>query len=147
VKFHFVFFSVFIFLAVSYSKAQTNKPSPGKIEVIQDPRVDVLINKHSAFHQNLKGYQGFRLQIFFDSGNNSKSRALSVKAEFLEKFSGTDAYLIYKEPNYKVRVGDFRNRLDAARFLHNIIEDFPNAFLVVDEIQLPKIDRDFGDED
>lgn len=143
----FIFLSILSFYTTGLIHAQTNKPSPGKIEVIQDPRVDVLINKYNAFHQNLKGYQGFRLQIFFDSGNNSKSRALSVKSEFLEKFPGTEAYLIYKEPNYKVRVGDFRNRLDAARFLHNIIEDFPNAFLVVDEIQLPKIDRDFGDED
>jgi len=143
----FVFFSVFVFFVAGSIHAQTNKPSPGKIEIIQDPRVDVLINKHIAFHQNLKGYQGFRLQIFFDSGNNSKSRALSVKSEFTEKFPGTEAYLIYKEPNYKVRVGDFRNRIDAARFLRNIIEDFPNAFLVVEEIQLPKIDRDFGDKD
>ena len=47
---------------------------------------------------------------------------------------------MFQEPNYKVRVGDFRNRIDATRFLKKIYEQFQNAFIVLDEINLPVID-------
>jgi len=145
-KCYLLVFCIF-FCSLLFVNAQNTKVLPGKIEIIKDQRVDVLINKHVSFYQNLKGYHGFRIQIFFDSGNNSKGKALSVKSEFTKKFSDTEAYLLFQEPNYKIRVGDFRNRIDAHRFLHNIIEDFPNAFIVVDEIQTPPVNQDFGEED
>jgi len=112
----------------------------GKVEIIQDQKVNVLVNKHIAFNENLKGIQGYRIQIYFDSGNNSKSKALSVKSEFTSKYGEVGCYVMFQEPNYKVRVGDFRNRIDATRFLKKIYEQFQNAFIVKDEINLPEIE-------
>jgi len=50
------------------------------------------------------------------------------------------AYLTFKAPNYKVRVGDFRTKLDAQRFLIELTADYPNAFIITDQINLPKTD-------
>jgi hypothetical protein len=36
-------------------------------------------------------------------------------------------------------VGDFRTPLDARRFLNEIIAEYPNAWIVADVIQLPKV--------
>ncbi len=109
----------------------------GNIEIIQDDRVAVLVSKHIEQNMERKGSPGYRIQIFFDSGANSKSRAQSIYSTFQARFPETGAYLSYKAPNYKVRVGDFRTRLDARRFLNTIIADYPNAWIVEDIINFP----------
>ena len=131
-------FSVLFFAFYFSGFSQTKKQ--GKVEIIQDQKVNVLVDKHVAFNESLKRIQGYRIQIYFDSGNNSKSKALSVKSEFSSKYPDIGAYIMFQEPNYKVRVGDFRNRIDATRFLKKIYEQFQNAFIVLDEINLPVID-------
>jgi hypothetical protein len=108
------------------------------IRLIQDDKVDLLVSKHIQINQNRKGIDGFRIQIFFDSGNNSKTRAQSIYETFLAKYPNIGAYLTFKTPNYKVRIGDFRTKLDAQRFLNEILTDYPNAWIIEDQINLPK---------
>ncbi len=105
----------------------------GKVEIIvQDSRITTLVEKHIAFNESRGCINGFRIQIFFDSGNNSKSNAVSTLSVFKAKHPEVGAYLSFQEPNYKVRVGDYRTRMDAQRFLHKITDDIPNAFIVKD---------------
>ena len=118
--------------------SQKTKPENGKVEIIQDPNVDVLLSKHIQINQNQDGIDGFRVQIFFDSGNNAKNQAIAVQGEFMSRYPETTAYLTFKSPNYRVRVGDFRTRLDAQRFLNIIATDYPNAFITDEKIQLPR---------
>jgi len=118
--------------------AQDKKP--GEITLIQDDRVDLLVSKHIQINQNREGIDGYRIQIFFDSGNNSKTKAQSIFEGFKAKYPDVKAYLSYKSPNYKVRVGDFRTRLDAHRFLNEVIVEYPNAWIIADMINLPKVE-------
>ena len=111
-----------------------------KTEIIADERVEKLVEKHIQVNQSLKTIEGFRVQLFSDSGNNSKTKAQAVYDEFLARFPQTGAYLSFKSPNYKVRVGDFRTKLDAQRFLNEISADYSNAFIISDQINLPKTD-------
>jgi hypothetical protein len=108
----------------------------GKIEIVQDSRIGSLVEKHRLIAQNDK-IHGWRIQIFFDSGTNSKNRAFAKKGLFLAKYPETGSYLTFQSPNYKVRVGDFRSRLDAEGFRQRIQGDFPDAFVVRDEIAYP----------
>lgn len=119
----------------------------GKVEmVVSDYRINTLVEKHKTWCDNRGSIKGFRIQIFFDSGNNSKSKAVSAMSEFRSKHPKVEAYLMFQEPNYKVRVGDFRTRMDAQRFLHEISEDHPNAFIVKDnEINFPSLDDEYED--
>jgi SPOR domain len=118
---------------------QTGESSEG-VKVIQDEKVDLLVSKHIQINQNRKGIDGYRIQIFFDSGTNSKTRAQSIFDSFRSKYAGTGVYLTFKAPNYKVRVGDFRTKLDAQRFLNSIIDEYPNAWVIDDMINLPKVE-------
>lgn len=120
--------------------AQDNKKGKGHIQVIQDDRVDLLVSKHIQINQNRNGIEGYKIQIFFDSGNNSKTKAQSIYEGFKAKYPDIRAYLSFKSPNYKVRVGDFRTRLDAQRFLNDIIDEYPNAWIIADMINLPKVE-------
>jgi hypothetical protein len=120
--------------------AQENNKEKGHVEIIQDDKVDLLVSKHIQINQNKQGIDGFRIQIFFDSGNNSKTNAESIYEEFKAKYPEIGAYLSFKSPNYKVRVGDFRTRLDAQRFLNEIITEYPSAWIVADMIKLPIVE-------
>ncbi len=120
--------------------AQDNNKEKGHIQIIQDDKVDLLVSKHIQINQNREGIEGYRIQIFFDSGNNSKTKAQSIYEGFKAKYPEVKAYLSFKSPNYKVRVGDYRTRLDAQRFLNDIIIEYPNAWIIADFINLPNVE-------
>lgn len=117
--------------------ADTSTLAPG---IVQDERVDQLVDKHIRINQNLKTIEGFRIQVFSDSGNNSKTKAQSTQEELIARYPQMGVYLTFKSPNYKVRIGDFRSRLDAQRFLNELAADYPNAFIINDQINITKID-------
>lgn len=140
-----LFFLFFLFIIFPFHFAYCQKA--GKVEVLaQDARINSLVNKHIAFNEKRETISGFRIQIFFDSGNNSKSRAVDVMNAFKGKYSKVAAYLTFQEPNYKIRVGDFRSRMDAQRFLHKITDAYPNAFIVKDnEINFPDLEDGYNE--
>jgi len=112
----------------------------GTVKIIQDPAIDLLVQKHIRVNETRDGISGYRIQIFFDSGTNSKIKATTVCEEFRRRYSATGIYLNFISPNYKVRVGDFRTRLDAFRFLQELQVYYPSAYVVADQIRLPNID-------
>jgi len=133
--------SFFVSLATGSLQAQNPDTIKGTLEINQDIRVNVLLDKHIEINRTKQTMDGFRVQIYFDSGNNSKTKAQSAVDEFVAKFPKVGAYLTFKSPNYKVRVGDFRTRLDAQKFLNEIIADYPNAFVIADQINISNIEN------
>lgn len=112
----------------------------GKIELIQDPRVPLLIEKHIQLNNVLPGVaDGYRIQIYFDSGAESKKRALDVRNDFTNRFPGIPAYLSFQEPFFKVRIGDYRIKLEADGMLLKILTFYPNAYVVRDRINYPHL--------
>jgi hypothetical protein len=57
----------------------------------------------------------------------------------LQLYPEADAYLIYQQPNFRVRVGDFRNRMEAHALYKKMLEEFPEVIIVPDKINLPKL--------
>ncbi|HNW97145.1 MAG TPA: SPOR domain-containing protein [Bacteroidales bacterium] len=137
IKFLFLILLISFFSALNVFSQKT-----GKVEIIiSDSRINTLVEKHHSWCETRGGIDGFRIQIYFDSGNNSKSRAVTVMNEFKSKHPKTEAYLMFQEPNYKIRVGNFRSRIDAQRFLHKITDEYPNAFIVKDnDVKFPLLE-------
>lgn len=106
--------------------------------VVQDDDITWLIEKYNTQNQNKPIIAGYRVQIYFDSGNHSKKKANDVKTQFLAKNPDIPCYLVYHAPNFKIRVGDFRSRYEAYKLFREIRSDFPRAFIVKDEINFPK---------
>ncbi len=119
--------------------------SPGRVTVIQDPAIDTILQRHIQMNerllQNPDNYaiDGYRIQIFEESGNRSSSRAREVMEEFGQKYPGMPAYLTWQAPNFKVRVGDFGSRMQAEGFLEKIKQDYPIAWVIRDKIKFPII--------
>ena len=136
-----IFLTAFTASFVLYSQ---NNPN-GNIQVVQDSRVDTLLQMHISMNkaklQNPDNYdiEGYRVQIFFESGNNSSTRAREVKEDFELEYPDVPAYISWQAPNFRVRVGDFRTRMKAEAFLQRIMRDYPNAWVIKDEIKFPSL--------
>jgi hypothetical protein len=116
--------------------AQASVADTGKIELVQDAKIKELLSKHIEVNSKAS-IKGYRIKIHFGS---DKTKAREVKAKFLAKFPDVPAYEKYDQPNFNIRVGDFRTKLEAYRFLKVVQIDFPSAFLVQDEIEFPELE-------
>jgi len=131
-----IVFIVFVVLVFSNKAclAQTLEPAKGNVEVVQDEKITKLVEQYRVMSIANPEVDGYRVQIFFDSGSSSKNKAASVKDEFSALYPETKAYLSYKEPYYRVRVGDFRTLVEAVGFQKKIVAEYPNSFPVKDTI-------------
>jgi hypothetical protein len=112
----------------------------GHVEIIQDERIARLADKHKSLNERQSDIDGYRIQIFFDSGNNSKKKTNDAMQHFMDKYPGEKAYISFKEPYYRVRVGNFRSLIESEGFLKKIQADYPNAFPVREKIYFPGSD-------
>jgi len=118
-----------------FSYAQKIIADSGKIEYVQDIKIQELLNKHIEINSKVS-IKGYRVKIHFGT---DKNKAREIKADFIAKFPDIPAYEKYDQPNFNIRVGDFRTKLEAYKFLKEVQVEFPTAFLVQDEIELPKL--------
>lgn len=106
------------------------------VEIISDPVLDSIITATAEVNKENAYIQGYRIQIHFGSERKS---ALDAKTKFLQLFPETEAYLIYQQPYFKVRVGDYRTRYEAQATYKKLISEFEKMFIVPDRINLPKL--------
>ncbi|MBW7936948.1 MAG: hypothetical protein LC101_04585 [Flavobacteriales bacterium] len=105
----------------------------GTVVIHYDPGVESSINAYIASAQEEK-LKGFRVQLCSESGNNAKGIANAIKSRFLQRYRNVPAYLIWESPNFKVRVGDFKTRLDATLFWKQVQDEFLQSYVVMDQI-------------
>jgi len=129
---------ILLLLFLSLSGIALSQKAENYSYVNRDPHIDQLIEKHRQYNLSNPGVDGFRVQIFFDSGNNSKKAAQTAREKFMEVYPEVIAYLTFNSPYYRVRVGDFRTKLEAEGFLFQLTTAYPNAFTVPDRIQIDK---------
>ncbi|WP_159522367.1 SPOR domain-containing protein [Sunxiuqinia indica] len=119
-----------------------SQPISQQLPVSQDARIDSLLKRHIAMNKRMNGTDGYRLEVFFGSGLKAREEAMNVKTEFLTKYPDVQAYMIFQSPDFKVRVGDFRTKNEALALKDRIKKTYPNAFIVKDIIQFPKLITD-----
>lgn len=111
----------------------------GKLDVRQDSRITDMLIRHSQINQKRNTTDGFRLEIFFSSDTKARERAVRVKNEFNLVFPDIASYMLFQTPNFKVRIGDFRNKSEALKAKAYIASKYPNAFIVKDMIRFPEL--------
>ena len=132
-------FSLYLFVSAS---AQT-----GHITVTGDVAVNEMVARHVEFNNRVKSMPGFRVQIASFSGTNSKTSAFNLREDFMTDYPTVQAYIVFDEPNFKVKVGDFRTRLEAYAFLQQIKETY-KGYLIKDNINPePPVQQEYAPDD
>jgi hypothetical protein len=127
----FLIFAAMTFFSLSSYAQEQNK----KVIYHEDPRIAKLIEKNRAVQAKKKGIDGYRVQIHFGANRN---QAKEIKSKFLSLYPDIEAYEMYQQPNFKIRVGDCRTRFEADKLQNKIAADFPNSFVVQDIVN-PKL--------
>ena len=128
------------FLLSSFSFAQS-----GDVTIIKDSRIDGLIAKEGEVEPPAINPQinGFRIQLFFDS---ERSAINDARGTFISKYPRIDTYTTYNAPNFFLRVGDFRTRLEAEKVKDEFSDLFPTSFIVMEKINLPRLEKEKRDQ-
>ncbi len=109
----------------------------GSLKLHQDDRVDRLMQRQREVYSTSNTTNGYRVQIFMEIGNEAVDHAAAMKASFSNAFPELPIYLSYEQPYYRLRVGDFRNRVEAEKYLRLIKPQFNLAFVTADIINPP----------
>lgn len=142
--FYTIIFSLLIF--------KTSFAQKGEVTVIKDPLIDSLIAKRLEVYKTsgevktgkpIVSAYGYRVQIFYGS---DRREVFNEQARFKGLYPKLNTYLIYKEPNYYVRVGDFRTRLEAQRLINELRPNFPTLFIFREKINAPNLDTNTTDD-
>ena len=117
---------------------QLSAQETGKVTVTKDPQIDSLIARRLELNRaGLSGnnvtLSGFRVQIF--SGLD-RALAYSELQKFKTRYPAISSYVSYKQPNYRLRVGDFRTRLEAEKLMNELKMFYNSMFIFSDMIIL-----------
>lgn len=125
---------VFLIICIHSVSAQER----GKVQVIKDPQIDSLIAKRLELSKDSRSgsnisVSGYRVQIF---SGLERQQAYSEQAKFKVRFPAYSTYISYVQPNYRVRVGDFRTRLEAEKFMNELRKFYSSLFIFSEMIIL-----------
>ena len=68
----------------------------------------------------------YTIQIYFGDLKNADS----ILIDFQKKYEGIKSELIFETPNYKVRIGDYRDINIASQKLEEIRRTYPGSFII-----------------
>jgi hypothetical protein len=106
-----------------------------RLIIVQDPAIDTLINRHLLANASKDGVDGWRIQIYRGGHRTAGDDSNKIRARFMEDFPTLNTYRTFDRPNwFKVKVGDFRTREEAAIVFFDIIEKYPEAYLIRDVV-------------
>jgi hypothetical protein len=101
------------------------------ITKLLNARVDSLAVKN----KRMKFAQGFRVLVYT---GNSREEVKKVRLKLRTLLEEEPVYDEFKQPTFRVKAGDYYNRLDAYYTLSKLQKDFPNAIVVPDQINILK---------
>ncbi len=101
----------------------------GKVEITGDVKISELVTKHIEFNERMQTVPGYRVQIAALSGANSRNQAFDLKRRFKAEYPDIEVYIIFTEPNFRVKVGDFTSKLDAYVFMQRIKDTYPGTIV------------------
>jgi hypothetical protein len=115
------------------SPNNTGKPMvPSKdIGRVLNAKMDSIAERN----KRLKFAEGYRIQIY---SGDKREEALKARSKVYDLDPDLNVYEEFRSPVFRVRTGDFLDRLEANYVLVKLQKDFPNAMIVPDKIKIIK---------
>ena len=120
-----------------YSQQSANQESDSvKIinhEIHMQEGIKQLLQKNQQIHYKKGGIGGFCIQIY---SGNSKEECQKIKSQVMMKFPEiTSVHYERVSPNWKVRIGKCRTKLEAKKLQSIIRKVYPDSYII--EINVP----------
>ncbi len=116
-----IFFTTFLALILGigniYSQSESEK-------------INTVIEQKRDFNKKNKNSIVYKIQLF----NGNETEAYKIKLNFDVAYPEYTTKIIYKTPEWKTQVGNFRTRLEADKVLNIIKRKFNGAIVLEDRI-------------
>ena len=136
--------ALFVFAAVCRSFAQEAPDSTAVYDVFaklsenlsleQDDKLREAVSAHIERNarRTAEGLadQTFRIRIYLDNGQKARGGSEAAAAKFRRLYPGVPVSRTFSDAYYKVTVGNYSTRAEAAAALKTIQKSFPAAFIV-----------------
>lgn len=104
------------------------------VVVYADPRLDIILKKQkSTVTGSIRSGQGYRVQIY---NGNDRVKAMHIKNDFMRRFPNVKTYLSYVQPQFRVKVGDYKTRGDAEMMYEQTSALYNPCMIVPDIIMI-----------
>ena len=107
-----------------------------KVKIISDPLLDSLVAQNIELNKGQPTVDGYRIQLFSGSERNN---ANALRNKFKQEYPDETIYLIYQQPYFKLRVGDYRNHIEAQQMYLKYQKTYGQILIIPDKINLPKL--------
>ncbi|MDX2194992.1 MAG: hypothetical protein NW207_01125 [Cytophagales bacterium] len=122
-----------------YTPVFSNVDDAPKKKIIYNPQNEYIKQKYDSVYQvnkRIKYMEGYRILIY--SGTD-KEEATHAKEYIYKTLPDADVYNVYKQPYYKVKLGDYTDRFKAKEILVKYISKaYPKAIIVNDNVLIKK---------
>ena len=106
-----------------------NIPSTTSLDVTSE--ITELIDTLNALGKSRKYIQGFTVQVY--NGKN-REEAFKAKERVYSLNLGFEPEVVYVQPNFKVKIGQYIERIEARRTQNKLATEFTNAIVIPDRI-------------
>lgn len=122
--------------------------SKGTVTVVKDPKIDTVIAKRLLLNKKdapaavkaggaVVTQMGYRVQVYYGS---DRRVVFKEQSRFTSLYPHLMTYVSYKEPNYYLRVGDFRTRMEAQKLMAELKSTYPTLFIFREKINAPNLE-------
>lgn len=113
------------------------QPWANNITINTDPRLAVLIERHKNQQYGTRNMRGYRIQIYY---GNDRAEAIRKKVDFMRRYPSIQTYMVYTQPQYRVKVGNFASRADAIDLYRETIALYGACIIVPDNVTINAAD-------
>jgi len=118
--------------AKSTAPARTTVPLPTNQVNAQ---VEQRLRDQAFTNQNVKYASGYRVRAYLGL---ERDQVMSIRRQIISRYPDETDYITFKQPVYRLYVGDYTSKLDAARGLARVRQFVPRAELEPMQVLLDK---------
>ncbi len=130
--------------AATPAAAPKPAPSPAPLSKAAAPaptnhvtaQVEQRLRDQAVANQNVKYVNGFRVRAYLGL---ERDQVMNIRRQIIGRYPDETDYITFKQPVYRLYVGDYVNKLDAARGLARVRQFAPRAELEPMQVLLNKV--------
>lgn len=121
--------------AAPKAAASATKAAPVPTNQVNAP-LEQRLRDQSFTNQNVKYTSGYRIRAYLGL---EREQAMSIRRQVISRYPDETDYMTFKQPVYRLYVGDYISKLDAARGLVRVRQFAPKAELEPMQVLLNKV--------
>ncbi len=114
---------------------KNNRPKQTTEPLYVNDKIEAVLVKRAEKNKGIKFANGFRIQVYV---GRERKEVDDAKVFVYQNFPNLNPYLTYNLPIYKLKIGDFLTKTDAERILNQLKDNFPEAVILAEKIDVKK---------